>query len=263
MSNNQNATSQEWVDRVDSLTPEQEAMIPVYTEKYISLGLSTKKLPQDKTHLNDLISKVYENGGRTPPKFILYSRSPLESVRMYRYIETLAILGDSRDVPDVSTDFVLNPGWEQELAEKVKLLTPDQKEELNSITRTAIDNFCYGSHDAGWVAFYDYFREVCRLKGLERIEPIKALVGEVGWYIPGNNICFVAQNPVEIHIQDGKLHNDKGAAVQYEDGFSVYAVNGERKASLMEVMFSGSKVEENESQEESALAEMVVSKFSK
>jgi hypothetical protein len=33
-----------------------------------------------------------------------------------------------------------------------------------SPVRDSVGDSAYGSHDAGWVSFYDYFRTVCKLK---------------------------------------------------------------------------------------------------
>jgi len=110
--------------------------------------------------------------------------------------------------------------------------TNSPKEAMKMADRPKADvlnNFCYGSHDAAWLSFYDYFIEVV---GLDLGEPIKHLI-EIskccGWWIPFEDKVIVSEKPVEIHLINGDtLHNEKGAAILYPDGYSIYALNGVR-----------------------------------
>lgn len=44
--------------------------------------------------------------------------------------------------------------------------------------------------------------------------------------LPYDEACFVSARPVEVHWQESELHNDKGPAVLYPDGFAVWALEG-------------------------------------
>lgn len=48
----------------------------------------------------------------------------------------------------------------------------------------------------------------------------------INFIIPYKRICFVSHKPTEIHWKENKLHNEKGAAVLYKDGYSFYSLNG-------------------------------------
>ncbi|MCA9130596.1 MAG: hypothetical protein KDB22_26085, partial [Planctomycetales bacterium] len=39
-------------------------------------------------------------------------------------------------------------------------------------------------------------------------------------------LCVVSRNPVDVHWQDGELHNDSGMSVRYADGWGVYSLAG-------------------------------------
>jgi hypothetical protein len=88
----------------------------------------------------------------------------------------------------------------------------------------------YGQHDANWLGFYDYFREVL---GLDN--QTAKLVGLIehakygGWYIPHENIVFASErhNVVSLDKQ-GRIHSLSGPAIGYPDGFAIYAVHGTR-----------------------------------
>ena len=46
--------------------------------------------------------------------------------------------------------------------------------------------------------------------------------------LPYENIVFASRRPVEIHWQDGVLHNENGPAVLYADNWNVYSIEGVR-----------------------------------
>lgn len=61
-------------DYIKNLTPEQEALIPEYVEKYKKIACSTE--PVDQEEVVTLINKLYECHGYEPPKEIKFLPSP-------------------------------------------------------------------------------------------------------------------------------------------------------------------------------------------
>jgi len=49
---------------------------------------------------------------------------------------------------------------------------------------------------------------------------------ELGLFYPLKNILIVGSRPSKIHMVNGRLHKDEGAAVEYSDGWKVFALNG-------------------------------------
>ena len=94
---------------------------------------------------------------------------------------------------------------------------------------TGISSFCYGSHDASWLGFYDYFLKVCEVEEARKLESLIELSKVCGWWIPYTNYALASEKPVEININEEMvLHKDGGPAITFKDGFSVYALNGIR-----------------------------------
>lgn len=87
-------------------------------------------------------------------------------------------------------------------------------------------NSIYGNQDASWISFYDFFMEETDVDGLDKLKPLRELCHLSGWCITQNDIVFVSEKPKELHMEDGRLHNPEGPAILYDDGFSVYALNG-------------------------------------
>ena len=91
-----------------------------------------------------------------------------------------------------------------------------------------INEMGYGSQDAGWLSFYDFFREVCGID-LHEIEPLNGIAKTCGWYAPYDEVCFLQQRPKAIHFDDKeRLHNDSGMAVEYRDGWGAWSIEGVR-----------------------------------
>jgi hypothetical protein len=96
--------------------------------------------------------------------------------------------------------------------------------------RASVWDSGYGQHDADWLAFYDFFRNVCGLeKETEKIAPLIDQAKHAGWYLPHANICWVSErHNVLARDERGRLHSLGGPAVMYPDGWKIYAVHGVR-----------------------------------
>lgn len=91
-------------------------------------------------------------------------------------------------------------------------------------------SFCYGSHDAGFLSFYDFFREI-NACDLSLISPLTEASKVCGWFAPRKGICFCSDKPTECRTIVGNrnrhvLHNATGPAIRYADDFEIYALNG-------------------------------------
>lgn len=89
-------------------------------------------------------------------------------------------------------------------------------------------NAGYGAQDANWLAFYDFFKNETEVTGLEPITGLIELAQHCGFWWPFEDTVIVSSKPTEIHMVNKVLHRDLGAAILYEDGFAVYALNGIR-----------------------------------
>lgn len=81
----------------------------------------------------------------------------------------------------------------------------------------------YGQHDAYWLAFYAYFREVEGL--VAETDPVTSLIELAkcaGWFVPHKHICWICERPSELHFDSaGRLHADEGPAIVYPDGWQL------------------------------------------
>lgn len=87
--------------------------------------------------------------------------------------------------------------------------------------------FGWGNQEAGWLSFYDFFKNETEVEGLEIVEGLIQLAEHAHWFVFFEDVAFVSQKPTEIHLdEENRLSNEDGPAVLYEDGFSIYSVRG-------------------------------------
>jgi hypothetical protein len=86
----------------------------------------------------------------------------------------------------------------------------------------------YGQHDAHWIGFYAYFREVLGItKQTDDLRGLRTVCEHAGWWLPHQNICWVSERHDVLH-QDvqHRLHCEGGPALRYPDGWSIYRWHG-------------------------------------
>jgi hypothetical protein len=88
----------------------------------------------------------------------------------------------------------------------------------------------FGTHDLGWLGVQECLREVCGLTEETRpLEGLWRLAGAVGWVLPHQRECWLAERPSRLAIdQQGRLHSKDGPALSYPDGWGIYAWKGIR-----------------------------------
>jgi len=182
---------------IESLTPEQEALIPVYREKYRAIGLSTE--PTDKARAEAAIRECYRHLKLKDPE-IVWATNPYVGAKIAAQLAT----GNE------------NP-TRQEIAAQA-------------------DTASYGSFNAYWVSFYTYIAEVLNKEKNPLIEIVNRVIADCGVYWTFEDIVVITPKPSEIHCNaEGKLHNTSGKAFAYADGTGMYCLNGARHNSLSEL----------------------------
>ncbi|GAA3867542.1 hypothetical protein GCM10022243_36630 [Saccharothrix violaceirubra] len=93
----------------------------------------------------------------------------------------------------------------------------------------------YGQQEADWLAWFSVL-EVLRERAVHPevmagLEPWAVLARSCGWWWPRNGRCVISERPTAIHVDAGGEplpHNAFGPAIEYADGFAVYAWHGTR-----------------------------------
>jgi len=96
---------------------------------------------------------------------------------------------------------------------------PDHSEFLSS--------FISGNHEASWLSFYSYFKEVVGVEGLEILDGLFELAEVSGWVAAFDVAAIIVDRPQIIMFdENNRMHNEVGAAIRYVDGYSIYGWHG-------------------------------------
>ncbi len=198
--------------KIDKLTPEQEALLPAYRDKWLKIGLQAGKGLPTKDQLKFLFKGVYEAGGFVAPEVVITVTNPLEGCLASKYLSNMKAPFDLTDLQGQVDGYIA------ENRDKKSVL-----KELNNELNKAI----YGLHDGFWLGFYDFFLEQFGMKEIEKLVPLMDLAkAGIGWSWCFEQAVVVSPQPKELHMKNERLHNLNGPAIHYENGFDVYAING-------------------------------------
>lgn len=184
---------------IDTLTPEQQAKIPSYLEKYRNIGLSTR--PTDKVRAEKALRASYKYLKMQDPE-IRWVESPIKGAIMAAQ--------EAKGSMDVTVEEV----------------------------RDQASKASYGQFEAYWVSTPSFIAYELPVKRDELIDIVNEIVEEVNVYWTFEDLIIACEKPKSIHMQNEKLHNPDGLAIEYNDGWGVFAIEGERYPSMMAMLLA-------------------------
>ena len=195
--------------KIEKLTPEQEAMFPVYRDKWIKIGTDTARL--DFATTEKTVNAFRKLIGMEEAPLII-AENPIEAWVVCALSEQGVAFDDLKT--EMATVFNGNP----KKYEIPKASLPYQT----------------GSLFASVFSFYDYMLEEV---GVEIDKDLYAKyktweqTAQIGCIYPLDNLTVVCEKPSEVHLNENNvLHRDGGPALSYTGlgDFKVYALNGVR-----------------------------------
>lgn len=181
--------------KIETLTKEQESKLSTYRDKWLAIGLSTEET--DIEAAESAMNAVYECAGLTPPEQKIWARNPYEGAVL---AAQLAKYGEIRSGDELS------------------------KTEITS----QLNQAGYGSHDASWLSFYDFFQQEAGIN-LEKVNGLIKLAQQCGWWWAFESTVVMTPKPNFLATDEqGRLHREDGAALSYADGWSLYCWHGIR-----------------------------------
>ena len=186
---------------ITELTPEQIATFPAYIKKWIEIGTCT--LPANRPEAELGVKMAYEAvGKKAPTKFFWFDSPPAGCLGVTTYF------------------------YAQEKGIALKDLTIKDVEAAAALKMNYFD--CFGQHEAGWMSFYDFFRNECKLvEETEKLEGLKKITCNSGWWWGYEDVVFMCERHNVCNLdENNRIHCDDGPAVAYPDGFAIYAIHG-------------------------------------
>jgi hypothetical protein len=98
--------------------------------------------------------------------------------------------------------------------------------DFRSAVRARVPAQIWGVHESSWLAYYECLRKLGKLSPGYKLQPLVDLAKNCGWWAPYEDVVIMQRKFTEIHLSGETLHNDKGPAVAYCDGFKIWAING-------------------------------------
>ena len=231
------------MSKIERLTKEQVARIPEFVERWTDIGLCTK--PANRPDAERAVALAYKAAGLPPPTSIVWLGSPLATslagamvrapVRDQVWAQVWAQVWDQ--VWDQVWAQVRGQVWAQVWAQvrgqvwdQVWDQVGDQVwDQVGAQVRDQVWDHIYGQHDASWLSFYAFLRDVCSVHGTDKLDGLMLLAQSSGWALPFERICFISdRNNILNRDERGRLHCLNGPALAYPDGFAIYAVHGLR-----------------------------------
>lgn len=217
------------------LTKEHEAQIPKFIQE--AIDAQTDEINPDD--VRRAVNSVYESMGEGHPKLIILDspmaclkaklawqcaaevRKKTKSNRSGIFRCALELLNADLNLSLESSTVCLPENVKNNLKEK--LLAKSIKQQLAAIHKeeslSSYWLYC-------WYVTYKFAKSI----GVEFDEKTYKLFEDfsvnVKYCLPYKDIIFVSRNPVEIHWKERQLHNEKGMAVKYKDGFGWHSLNG-------------------------------------
>lgn len=168
---------------ITELTKEQEALLPVYAEKWTKIGLSTE--PLDFEAAKEAARKVYRLAGVKEPTQFYKAKSPMDAIRIIKEL-------------DPSKDNI-----------------------------TIFNEMDFGNHNANWIGFYEYFRNVLNIEECKKLDGHVDLAHASGWTSFYEDVVVFQDRPSLIKMDDqNRVHSENGPCIQYSDGLSFYCWHG-------------------------------------
>ena len=223
------------MEKITKLTQHQVDRMPFVRDKWLKIGLSTELCDRDLVERQ--IDEVYKIVGLDPPGIRVWLRSPLEGCIGAHLLSQVGdqVRAQVRDqvwdqvrdqVWDQVRDQVWGQVWAQVGAQVGDQVRAQVRDQVMAQVMAQVSKCGYGIHDAGWLSFYDYWSEYLDLL---IIQPLLSLSGNVGWWWPFHNAVVLTERPCFIcRDEQNRLHHENRMAIEYPDGFGVYAWHGVR-----------------------------------
>ena len=199
---------------IKELTQEQEDSLSRYRDEWIEIGLDTSPLDEQKSI--EAVKLAYRLADQKEPRYFLFANGPVEAMQMLAIAEKVDLTKEDFDQLAAESTMALTNKIREYVTSNQDFF--DGKTYLNYPSS-------YGQHNAGWLGFYQFFADHFGLA--EKSAGLREIGRTCGWVWMYENLVVIARKPIRVTLDgQGRLHNEKVAAIEYADGTKVYAVNG-------------------------------------
>lgn len=185
------------LSQIDKLTPDQEAKIPAYRDKWTKIGTSCEPCNFEKS--KEFAILTYQQSEIEPPKHFHLCDSPIHAA-------------------NVATDLKISYG-----------LHPKNmsNEERKRVVQECYEEQIYGYHEASWLSYYDFMLTELGIEECKKLTGLMGMAENCGWWSPySENAIFQHRHTSCKLNEENQLHCEDGPAVHYPDNTSIWMING-------------------------------------
>jgi hypothetical protein len=224
---------------ITELTRQQMEQMPVYMETWTQIGRCTD--PANRPAAEAGVRMAYAAAGLPPPATLLWVRSPWEALQTTWKLESNALGSSVKDslwlkvkkrVMDALTRHVSAQVGDDDWVDHTSVLSSAVYARLNrdlqGVTWSLGLDCCHGQHDAGWLAYPAFVRDVGNRPDLVApLDGYMKIAQNAGWCLPYAHVCILCERQSSLHLDlDGQLHCKNGMALAFPDGWGVYCWHG-------------------------------------
>lgn len=226
---------------ISELTPEQEALIPVYREKWRKIALSTERIDREKAA--ESVKAVYVFLGKPEPE-IIFCNSPNAGyeVVIQRQVNQTLLHNEFTNNLLLLLDYELS----SQVANQVNYQLVKQIDRIpGALSR--LENILFGQVESELIleTYLDnpwwqaqLWTSICSgmdfrisvlhcIKDMERWQLLHLLVNYCNWILPYEKICIICDRPTKLHFDnENRLHAEGKPAIEFADGYSLYSYHG-------------------------------------
>ena len=195
---------------ITKLTPEQEAQIPVFIDKWIKQA----SMPMNHKKAIEYTKKLYKKMGQEEP-LIIFGFSPLNTALLCSLFFCL-----------VKDKKLFNQLDSQLRSQLYSQFYSQLDSQLYSQLKDINQNWYLGLWWLVWCGWYEYGKFIGVDFTKKSYDLFINFNSEVHFIIPYKGVAFISEKPVEIKWRNSRLHNDTGMAVRYSDNYGLWCLSG-------------------------------------
>ena len=218
---------------IKSLTKAQETEMPAYIEKWINAASGETDIPSAIS----FTKKIYKNMKEEEP-VIMHFSSPMLACLAAAFFKEFSQL-DSQLSSQLRSQ--LSSQLDSQLRSQLSSQLDSQlSSQLDSQLRSQLDSQLFSQLSSLntdwylslwwilWCGYYDFAQYIGVEFNKKIYSDFMGYCSNVIFSVPYKGICFISHKPLSVRWKNRILHNDGGPAVEFSDGYGLWALNGVR-----------------------------------
>lgn len=229
--------------KINKLTPAQEALVPVYRDKWRAIALSTERINRQTS--TNTVKIAYQILGQQEPK-ILFFDSPYQALKQLEALSVeqplISIKRLAGILPNQLREQLSPPLWTylwrrlgyllcaEVMHQVIYPITGSIEKKLgHDLNREICEQLTLIS-GIGDVIIFDFLISSlgCKYHCFDEWKALQAIMSYCPWIFSFQETCLICDRPTKVSFDsENRLHAEGEPAIQFADGFSVYAHHGE------------------------------------